>query len=63
MRKLSWILFLLITSLASAEKWALLVGINNCPDDISNFKCCVAIVIICRRNCWLTLYSTRKLYV
>ena len=46
MRKLSWILFLLITSLASAEKWALLVGINNYPNDISNFKCCVAIVII-----------------
>ena len=42
MRKLSLILFLLITSLAVAEKYALLVGINDCQSDISPLRYCVA---------------------
>jgi len=42
MRKLGLILLLLLSSLASAEKWAVLVGINNYPNDISPLRYCVA---------------------
>ena len=34
--------FLLVTAPNQAEKWTLLVGINNYPDYISNLKYCVA---------------------
>ncbi|MDP7279717.1 MAG: caspase family protein [Candidatus Poribacteria bacterium] len=45
------ILLLLTTWLAipvRAEKWALLVGINNYPNDISSLKYCVADVVAFR---------------
>ena len=45
MRKLSWMLLLsiiLVTIPLQAEKWALLIGINNYPNDISNLKYCVS---------------------
>ena len=51
MRKFSWMLLVLLvlaSSLASAEKWALLVGINNYPNDISSLKYCVADVVAFR---------------
>ena len=51
MRKLSWMLLVLLvlaSSLASAEKWALLVGINNYPNDISPLRYCVADVVAFR---------------
>ena len=38
----------LISSLATAEKWALLVGINNYPNDISPLRFCVADVVAFR---------------
>ena len=37
MRKLFLILFLLIASFASAEKWALLVGINDYPNILAHY--------------------------
>ena len=40
--------FLLVTTPNHAEKWALLVGINNYPNDISNLKYCVADVVAFR---------------
>ena len=46
---LTW--FLLIVSVViplQAEKWALLVGINNYPNDISSLKYCVADVVAFR---------------
>ena len=36
---------LLISSLAAAEKYALLVGINDYPNDISPLRYCVADVV------------------
>ena len=48
MRKLGLILLLLLSSLASAEKWAVLVGINNYPNDISPLRYCVADVVAFR---------------
>ncbi|MDP6599485.1 MAG: SUMF1/EgtB/PvdO family nonheme iron enzyme, partial [Candidatus Poribacteria bacterium] len=40
--------FLLVATPTHAEKWALLVGINNYPNDISNLKYCVADVVAFR---------------
>jgi len=51
MRKIilmSLVLLVLASSLASAEKWALLVGINNYPNDISPLRYCVADVVAFR---------------
>ncbi len=42
MRKLSLVLLLLISSLALADKYALLVGINDYQNDIGALKYCVA---------------------
>jgi len=51
MRKIilmSLFLLVLASSLVSAEKWALLVGINNYPHDISPLRYCVADVVAFR---------------
>ena len=40
--------FLLVATPTDAEKWALLVGINNYPNDISNLKYCLADVVAFR---------------
>ena len=48
MRRFCLPFLILISSLATAEKWALLVGINNCPNDISPLRFCVADVVAFR---------------
>ena len=48
MRRFCLLFLILISSLATAEKWALLVGINNYPNDISPLRFCVADVVAFR---------------
>ena len=38
----AFLLIILVALPSGAEKWALLVGINNYPNDISSLKYCVA---------------------
>ena len=49
MRRFCLPFLILISSLATAEKWALLVGINNYPNDISPLRFCVADVVAFRQ--------------
>ena len=42
MKRLIYLWLILITLPLTAEKWALLVGINSYPSDISNLEYCVA---------------------
>ena len=48
MRRFCLLFLILISSLATAEKWALLVGINDYPNDISPLRYCVADVVAFR---------------
>ena len=43
-----WLIILVVLP-SWAEKWALLVGINNCPNDISPLRFCVADVVAFRQ--------------
>ena len=47
-RRLCLLFGFLVTSLAVAEKYALLVGINDYPNDISPLRYCVADVVAFR---------------
>ena len=47
-RRLCLLFGLLVTTLAVAEKYALLVGINDYPNDISPLRYCVADVVAFR---------------
>ena len=46
--RLCFLFLLLLSSLATAEKYALLVGINDYPNDISPLRYCVADVVAFR---------------
>ena len=48
MRRFCLLFLLLISSLATSEKYALLVGINDYPNDISPLRYCVADVVAFR---------------
>ena len=43
------LLIILVSVPLQAEKYALLVGINNCPNDISPLRFCVADVVAFRQ--------------